>query len=91
MAENKKYDSKVSFEHKRLDQVREAAEVVFRESLLWIKVDHNARKFIIYVEDKSDIEEIKYFEGKFKMCRIKIFKEISLEALRAPYLKTAGR
>lgn len=86
MSEKKKYDSTVCFQGKKLADIRFKVETIFPDSFLWIKVDHHNQDFIIYLDDKADPDEIKKFESdiKLKMCKIRIFKEISLEALCAP-------
>lgn len=87
MSNKKKYDSTVSFQCKRLGQVQYAAGILFRESLLWIKVDHGNRIFIVYVDDKVNSDNISNFTLEFKQCKVIIFKEISLEELRNPSMK----
>lgn len=90
MKEDKKqYDSTVSFECKKKAQVEFAAKIFFSDSFLWTKVDHDERKFIIYVDDKVNPEKLGQFKGEFRMCRVHIFKEISLEELRNPSRQAA--
>lgn len=85
MEPKKKYDSTVSFEHKRLGQVEFAAKITFSDSFLWSKVDHDKQKFIIFIDDKANPDKIVKFKKDFHMCIVHIFKEISLEQLRNPY------
>ena len=81
---SKKYDSTVSFQCKKLAQIEFAAGIIFPDSLLWIKVDRHNQNFIIYLDSKAEADKIQKFSADFKMCKIKIFKEISLADLRNP-------
>ena len=91
MSKGKKYDSTVSFQGKRLGQIQFLVETLFNESFLWIKVDHHNKDFIVFLSDKSDPVKVKTFETEFKQCKVRIFKEISLEELRNPCIKTSSR
>lgn len=83
MADTKKYDSTVSFQGKKLADIKFKVETIFEDSFLWIKVDHHQREFIIYLDHTANINKVKNFEKEFKQCRITVWKEISLKALQA--------
>ena len=91
MADKKKYDSTVSFQCKKLAQIEFAVNIIFPDSFLWIKVDHHNQNFIVYLDNKANPDKIQKFQTDFKMCKIKIFQEISLSDLRAPSMKHASR
>lgn len=91
MSDKKKYDSTVSFQGKKLADIKFKVETIFTDSFLWIKVDHHNQDFIVYLDNKSDPDDISRFEAEFKQCKIRIWKEISLAELRNPSPQMASR
>lgn len=91
MSATKKYDSTVSFHGKKRGDIEYAAKNWFFDSFLWIKVDHDKAKFVVFVSDKAEPDKITQFEKEFcRQCKIKIFKEISLDDLRNPFRPIAA-
>lgn len=80
----KKYDSTVSFQGKKLAQIRFVSETIFQDSLLWIEVDHHNQDFIVFIDNKALPAKAEKFEKDYKMCKLRIFQEISMEDLRNP-------
>lgn len=63
-------DSLVSFGHKRLDRIRDAAETKFSESLVKINVNRPESRFDIIVTDNVPEADMRSFEVKWTMCKV---------------------
>lgn len=80
MSDNKKYDSHVCINGKRISQMRAIAEAVFEESLLSIEVNEHGRQFIIRIDDTKAHKKQK-FQQEHKQCKVIVYKEIDFSSL----------
>lgn len=83
MRDKHPYDSKACFQGKRVADIQYLAEQLFEESLLSIEVDHHEKEFIVRLDHRINPIRAEKFEADHKMCRLVIYKEITLQALKA--------
>lgn len=76
-SENRKiYRSDICIDGKRINAMREIAKATFGESFLFIEVDTSERVFVVRVDDCIDVNKLNQFTDKYRLCKVKIYKEI---------------
>lgn len=68
--------SKIYIDGKRMGQMQEIAEAKFGEHFLSIEVRMPDRIFIIRLQKGADIEEMKKFTEKYRLCKVEVFPRI---------------
>lgn len=79
---DKKYDSRVCFQGKRVAQIRSMLEEIFDDAIICIDVDHHNMNFVIRMSDKVNIDRAQKFQDKHKQCKIILCSESPLPSIQ---------
>lgn len=79
-SDRRKHTSDICIDGKRISTMREIAKAVFGDSYLFIEV-HDGR-FVIRIDDTIDIASLNKFIEKYRLCRVRVYREIDVNEFR---------
>lgn len=80
--DKKVHPSEIWIDGKRINSMREISKATFEDSFLYIEVNTQQGIFIVLVDDSVDCDKYDKFVEKYKLCKVKILREVSREEIR---------
>lgn len=75
MIDERKPESHIKIGDFYLRQIKISADVAFNESFIDVKLNRKEHCFEVWVAHDVDKDVKKRFQDKFKLCKIRVFKE----------------